>query len=161
MPCGAFAVKSMSSEKSAGSSTLFRIAGIGASLAFGAMVASLFALKSKPNGFSFEINAIAIVAFVVAGALGWFYWRMIARMATDSAPQVRKKKFVVFSIGLVLIGIVSFLYPLKFIPKEKRKDVFIGLALAAGCITGVALVMMKVKRFLDADLKRSEEDNRE
>ncbi len=152
--------KPMQSEKTAGSSTLLRIAGAGASLAFGAMVASLFALKSKPDGFAFELNAIAIVAFVAAAAVGWFYWRMIARMATDRGPQ-RKKKFVVFSIGLVLIGIVSFLYPLKFISKEKRKDVFIGLALAAGCLTGVGFVMMKVKKFLDADLKKSEEDDRE
>jgi len=151
----------MQSEKTPGSSTLFRIAGVGASLAFGAMVSSLFALKSRPDGFAFELNAITIVAFVAAAALGWFYWRMIARLATDRAPQPRKKKFVVFSIGLVLVGIVSFLYPLKFIPKEKRKDVFIGLALAAGCITGVGFVMMKVKKFLDADLKKSEEDDRE
>ncbi|HEY0551251.1 MAG TPA: hypothetical protein VGF13_16725 [Verrucomicrobiae bacterium] len=151
----------MQPEKTASSSTLLRIAGVGASLAFGAMVASLFALKSKPDGFAFELNAIAILAFVAAAALGWFYWRMIARMATDRAPQPRKKKFVVFSIGLVLIGIVSFLYPLKFIQKEKRKDVFIGLALAAGCIAGVGFVMMKVKKFLDTDLKKSEEDDRQ
>jgi hypothetical protein len=147
-------------KKTTGSSTLFRIAGVGASLAFGTMVASLFALKSRPDGFAFELNAITIVAFVAAAALGWFYWRMIARMAAEPGRQPRQKKFVVFSIGLVLVGLVSFLYPLKFIPKEKRKDVFIGLALAAGCITGVAFVMMKVKKFLDADLKRSEEDDR-
>jgi branched-subunit amino acid ABC-type transport system permease component len=149
----------MQSEETTGSSTLFRIAGVGASLAFGAMVASLFALKSRPDGFAFELNAVTIVAFVAAAALGWFYWRMIARLAAESGPQPRKKKFVVFSIGLVVFGIVSFLYPLKFISKDKRKDVFIGLALAAGCVTGVGFVMMKVKKFLDADLKRSEEED--
>jgi hypothetical protein len=114
-----------------------------------------------PEGFAFELNAITVIAFLAAATLGWFYWRMIARMASDKAPERRKKKFVAFSIGLVLVGLVSFLYPLKFIPAEKRKDVFIGLALAAGCIAGVGFVMLKVKKFLDADLKKSEEDNRE
>ena len=146
-------------QTTGGDSALFRIAGIGASLAFGAMVASLFALKSGPSGLIFELNAAAIVSFLIAGTFGWLYWRMIARMAGERAPERRKKKFVLFSIGLVLVGIVSFLYPLKFIPEEKRKDVFIGLALALGCIGGVGFVMWKVKKFLDADLKRSEEED--
>jgi heme/copper-type cytochrome/quinol oxidase subunit 3 len=151
----------MQPEQSTGSSTLFRIAGVGASLAFGVMVASLFALKSAPDGFSFELNVITVIAFLAAATAAWFYWRLIARMAVDRAPERRKKKFVAFSIGLVLVGLISFLYPLKFIAAEKRKDVFVGLAMAAGCILGVGFVMMKVKRFLDADLKKSEEDDRE
>src|SRR5215216_5268199 len=107
-------------QKPDGTSGIFRIAGIGASLAFGAMVASLFALKSANGGLTFELNAGAVISFVAAAAVGWFYWRMVARMAAEKAPEQRKKKFIVFSIGLVLVGIVSFLYPLKFIPAEKR-----------------------------------------
>jgi hypothetical protein len=59
----------------------------------------------------------------------------------------------------VLVGVVSFLYPMKFIPGEKRRDVFIGLALAIGCIGGVGFVMWKVRNFLEADLKHSEEED--
>ncbi len=135
---------------------LFRVAGIGASLAFGAMVASLFALNIAADGFSFELNAGAVIAFIVAALFGWFYWRMIARLAVDKAPELRRKKFIAFSAGLLLVGVVSFLYPLKFIPPEKRTDVFVGLALAALCILGVGVVMWRVKGFLDADLKKSE-----
>ena len=139
---------------------MFRIAGVGASLAFGAMVASLFALKPVPDGLSFELNAGVVISFIAAAAFAWLYWRMVTRMAADKAPEQRKKKFIVFSMGLVLVGIVSFLYPVKFIPAEKRQDVIIVLALAIGCVTGVGLVMWKVKRFLDADLRRSEEEGR-
>jgi nicotinamide riboside transporter PnuC len=146
-------------QTSGGTSALFRIAGIGASLAFGIMVASLFALKSGPTGLTFELNAATIVSFLIAGAFAWFYWRMVARMAGARAPEQKKKKFIAFSLGLVLVGIISFLYPLKFIPEEKRKDVFIGLTLALCCIAGVGFVMWKVKKFLDADLKRSEEED--
>lgn len=147
-------------ESSGGDSALFRIAGLGASMAFGVMVASLFALRSVSNGFTFELNAAAVISFFAAAVPAWFYWRLVARMAVDKAPQQRRKKFIVFSAGLILVGIVSFLYPLKFIPEEKRVDVFVGLSLAVGCITGVGFVMWKVKRFLDADLKRSEEEDR-
>jgi len=146
-------------QDSGGSNALFRIAGVGASLAFGAMVASLFALKPVPDGFSFELNVGAVLSFLAAAAFAWFYWRMVARMAVEKAPEQRKRKFVIFSIGIVIVGVVSFLYPLKFIPAEKRSDVFIGLALAAACITGVGFVMWKVKKFLDADLKKSEEED--
>lgn len=150
----------MQPEEKFRTSTLFRIAGMGAALAFGAMVASLFALKPAKEGLTFELNAGAVISFLIAATFAWFYWRVIERMASEQEPQPRKKKFVVFSIGLVLVGIVSFLYPLKFITAEKRKDVFIGLALAIGCIAGVGVVMLKVKKFLDADLKKSEEENR-
>jgi hypothetical protein len=61
---------------------------------------------------------------------------------------------------MVVVGILTFLYPIKFIPAEKRGDVMIGLSLAIGCIAGVAFVMSRVRRFLEADQKQAEEDDR-
>jgi uncharacterized iron-regulated membrane protein len=144
-----------------GSRTLFRIVGFSTALAFGAMVGSLFAVKSLPSGLSFELTPAAVIAFIVAGIVAWFYWRMVERMAAGQAPQQRRRRFALFSIALLAVGIVSFLYPLKFIPREKRGDVFIGLALAAGCITGVGFVMWKVRRFLEADQKQTEAEDRD
>ena len=149
----------MAKTQSKRGSTLFRIAGVGASVAFGVMVGTLFALKAAPDGFAFELNAAAVVAFIAAGAFAWFYWRMIERMAVEEAHARRRKRFVLYSLGLVLVGIISFLYPLKFIPPEKRKDVFTGLALAVAVLSGVGFVMWKVRNFLEADLKKSEEND--
>jgi hypothetical protein len=151
----------MNGSQPPSSNGLFRIAGVGASVAFGAMVASLFAVKATPEGLTFELNLATVLAFVAAGMFAWFYWRMVARMAADKAPEQRRKKFIAFSGGLMLVGVVSFLYPLKFIPAEKRWDVFVGLSLAILCLTGVGLVMWKVKKFLDADMKRTEEEHDE
>jgi cytochrome bd-type quinol oxidase subunit 2 len=150
----------MSPTEKSNTSALFSIASYGAALAFGVMVATLFALERTPHGLSFKLNAAAIISFLVAAPVTFFYWRLIARMATERAPEQRRKKFIVFSIGLLLVGVMAFLYPLKFVPPEKRKDVFIGLALAFGCIGGVGLVMLKVRKFLEADLKHSEEADR-
>jgi len=147
----------MKEKSNQGGSAIFRIAGIGASVAFGVMVATLFALRPVADGFSFVINAPTVVAFLAAALFAWFYWRTVERMAIGQAPQTRKKKFLAFSAGIVVVGIISFLYPLKFIPAEKRYDVFFGLTLALLCVTGVGFVMWKVKRFLEADAKRTEE----
>jgi hypothetical protein len=150
----------MSPAEKSNTSALFNIASYGAALAFGVLVATLFALERTPHGLSFKLNAAAVISFLVAAPVTFFYWRLIARMATERAPEQRRKKFIVFSVGLLLIGVMAFLYPLKFVPPEKRKDVFIGLALAFGCIGGVGLVMLKVRKFLEADLKHSEEADR-
>ena len=143
--------------KPVSNSTLFRIAGFGASLAFGTMIATLFALKIQPTGVSFELNIWVVISFFMAATAGWLYWRMVARLAVGGAAKDQKRKFQIFSLGLILLGVVGFLFPLKFIPPEKRMDVFIGLSLALACILGVGLVMWRVKKFLDADLKRSED----
>lgn len=123
------------------------------------MVASLFALDHGPAGFSFRLNALTVIAFVVAAVAAWYYWKLVARLASEKAPAQRRKKFIVFSAGLVLVGAIGFFYPMKFIAPEKRTDVFIGLALAFGVLSGVALVMRKVIKFLESDLKRSEQED--
>ncbi|HMJ89587.1 MAG TPA: hypothetical protein VK530_07205 [Candidatus Acidoferrum sp.] len=139
-------------------STLFRIAGVGAALAFGAMVASLFALRSTSAGLAFEVNVLAVVAFLASAAVAWFYWRLVARMAENKSPEQWKKKFVSFSVALLAVGVIAFAYPLRFIPPDKRADVFIGLALAIGVLTGVGFVMWQVIKFLNADQKRAEDE---
>ena len=151
----------MTNAEKSNTSALFNIASYGAAVAFGVMVATLFALDRSPNGLVFRLNALAVIAFLVAAPFAWFYWRLIARMATERAPEQRRKKFIIFSAGLLLVGVMAFLYPLKFVPAEKRKDVFIGLALAFGCIGGVGFVMLKVRKFLEADLKSSEAEDQQ
>ena len=136
---------------------LLRIVGFSTALAFGAMVGSLFAVKSMPDGLTFQLTPAAVIAFFVAGVVAWFYWRLIERMAAGQAVEQRRRRFVLFSVGLAIVGIISFLYPLKFIPAEKRRDVAIGLSLAIGCITGVGVVMWKVRRFLEADQREAEQ----
>ena len=139
---------------------MFRIAGVGAAVAFGAMVASLFALRSTTAGLTFELTVPGVLAFIASAVVAWFYWRLVARMAVEKSPEQRKKKFVVFSIALLVVGVFAFAYPLRFIPPEKRADVFIGLALAVGVLTGVGFVMRQVIKFLNADQKHTEEEER-
>ena len=143
-------------EKSS-SSALFYLAGAASALAFGVMIATLFAVERSTSGLVFRLNVLAVISFLVAAPVAWFYWRLIARMAAERAPEQQRKKFVTFSAGLLFVGLLAFLYPLKFVPAEKRMDVFIGLALAFMCIGGVGFVMLKVRKFLEADLKSAED----
>ena len=139
--------------------TLFRIVGLATALAFGTMVGSLFAVKRSAGGLVFQLNVAAVVAFLAAGALAWFYWRMVARLTRSAVPGQKPKfppKFAAFSAGLILIGLGAFLYPMRFVPEEKRADILIGLLLAVGVLTGVGIVMWKVRNFLEADAERTE-----
>lgn len=141
--------------------TLFRIVGLSTAVAFGAMVGSLFAVKNTPSGLAMELTVGAVVAFVAAGAVAWLYWRMVARLTTSVTPGAKPKfppRFAAFSAALILIGFGAFLYPLRFVPDEKRTDVFVGLALAIAVLAGVGFVMWKVRNFLEADAKRSEDE---
>ena len=138
---------------------LFRIVAGATALAFGTMVASLFAVKKTPGGLIFEFTVPALVAFFVAAAVAWFYWRMVERLALTAASGAKPKfppKFALFSGALLMIGFMSFLYPMKFIPAEKRQDVMIGLTLALACIAGVGFVMWHVRKFLESDQQRTE-----
>ena len=142
--------------------TLFRIVGLATGLAFGTMVGSLFAVRNSPGGLVFELNAASVIAFLAAGVLAWFYWRMVAKLATGAVPGMKPKfppRFAAFSAALALIGLAAFLYPLRFIPAEKRADIFIGLLLAVAVLSGVGFVMWKVRNFLEADAERTEREH--
>jgi uncharacterized oligopeptide transporter (OPT) family protein len=139
--------------------SLFRIVGFSTAMGFGAMVGSLFAVEAVPAGLTLRLTTPAVIAFLIAAVVAWFYWRLVERMASGHAPEQRRRRFVLFSAGLGVVGVICFLYPLKFIPPEKRKDVFIGLALAITVLSGVGYVMWHVKKFLDADQKTTEEQD--
>ena len=141
--------------------TLFRIVAASTAIAFGTMVASLFAVKNTPGGLVFELTIPAVVAFVVAAVVAWFYWRMVEKLAITASTGAKPKfppKFALFSGALLVIGFMSFLYPMKFIPAEKRSDVMIGLTLALACIAGVGFVMWHVRKFLESDQERTERE---
>jgi hypothetical protein len=53
---------------------------------------------------------------------------------------------------------VSFLYPIQFVPAEKRWDVLVGLFLAVLILSGIGFVLWRIRNFLEADLKRSEDE---
>jgi hypothetical protein len=111
-------------------------------LALGCMAAAIQALRQDAAGFTFHVSLGTFVAFALGTAAGLLYWKLAAR----SMLAVRLGTAV-----LVLAGVGGFLYPLRFVPANKRGDVAIGLVAASCAISLVAFLLWKLKRFFDAD----------
>jgi hypothetical protein len=123
----------------------FKIASISTAIGLGCAAASTESLRSSPVGFSFQITAGTFVAFAVGAAIGFFYWKLIAKSTTAAR---------IGSVLLGLAGIGLFLYPLRFVPSGTLPDLTIGLLIATGALGTVGFIIWRIARFLDADAQR-------
>ena len=148
-----------------------RLAILGTSTLLGFGAASLVALRRTEAGLSLAWTVWVPVAFVAGVGAGWFYWRVAGRMilsenrplGTLEAGEARtvRRKFVGLSAGLGAAGLGAFLYPLRFVPREKLSDIGTGLGAAFVVLSLVGVVLWRVKRFLDSDTRLNEEEEKE
>ena len=135
-------------ENQAGANrTLRLLISVGSSLTAGFAVASLEALR--PN-FSFEISWKTVVAFFIGAILLYCYWKVIFRQSNSSSG---KRLRWAASLVLAALGVLGFLYPLRFIAPNNYKEVTSGLLMAFGAILAVVTLLWLCKRFLDEDTR--------
>ena len=116
------------------------------SLGFGLMVASLEALGPSTAGFSFAITARTGLALVIASAIPFLFWRCVF---SDAGLRPHTGRLLFFSAAFVGLG--GFLYPLRFVPRDKWPDIFRGLGTAMVALSILAGMMWSMKRFFDSD----------
>lgn len=117
-------------------------------MGLGALLSSLTALDHVETGFVFRWSWLAPPAFALGVGLGWGYWRMMFRLATRQADSpAARRTMALASIGLLLVAFGSFLYPLRFAPREHRTDVAVGLSVA---ILTLSLVGWGIRRLVRA-----------
>jgi hypothetical protein len=126
---------------------LFKIASYSTALAFGAVLASDQALIKDASGFSFHLSMGTPAVFAVGFAAGLIYWRIVLAGATGGRALLLR----ISSFLLLLGGVASFLYPLRFLPAERLPEVFIGLSTAAVALSLVAFVLWQFKKFFDQE----------
>jgi hypothetical protein len=126
---------------------LLRIASVSTALAFGAVLASLEALYRNTSGFAFHISLRTLAAFVIGGAVGLVYWKIVTLGATGRASKLLRPA----SFLLLLAGVGAFLYPLRFLSKERLIEVFQGLATVAVALSLVGYILWRIKGFLEQD----------
>jgi hypothetical protein len=133
------------------------VATLGTAIGLGFLAASVEALRPTRTGFTFEISFRTFVAFALGAALGWGYWRVAANVSTRRGgrltPGVKLSLFL-------LVGAAAFLYPLRFVPREKFWDILIGLVLAAGAISSIVYMLFRLKRSLDRENEEVEASQR-
>lgn len=118
-----------------------RIASGSTALGFGCVGAAAVSLRADLAGFSFQVTIWTFAAFFAGAALGVFVWRPAARGRT-----VARMGFLILTVG-----IVAFLSPLRFAPRDKRVDILIGLTVAVIVISTGGYLIWRIARFLDRD----------
>jgi hypothetical protein len=135
-------------EESKNDRLLNRIIAYGLSLSFSVLLASLEALRATNSGFTFEVTWRTLVALVLAAAVVAPCFQIIVYSQNKGA---RRAALIV----VVLIGIGSFFYPLRFVPREKMGAIFTGLGLAVVALSSVGGFLLLVRRFFEGGSDKS------
>jgi hypothetical protein len=141
---------------------LYPVFTISTALAFGCMLATLETLRPDSAGFSFEFSYKTVIAFLAGAAIAFPVWRLIL-----NGTRLGQRQLSLATGGMVVlllvVGVGAFLYPLRFVPRDKWPEIRTGLVTAVCALSGVACLLWGVKRFTDADEKTGEgksEDDR-
>ncbi len=117
----------------------------------GGVVASLTTLRQGPYGFEFHWSNLAIPGFVAGALISCLYWALIFRFSTRMGSTGGRRSIVIASLTLLALAMVAFLYPIRFIPDEKRGDVIVGLSAAIVVLGGIGFVIHTIVRWLEQD----------
>jgi len=129
-----------------------KIAAGSTGLGLGIMLASLAALDRDKSGYSFHLlSPWVAAAFAVGAALGYFYWILLGRSETlRNGPRLLRGA----SAFLLIVGFGGFLYPLRFVPREKLPEILEGLAGAVFVLSLLGFMIWRIARFLERDAER-------
>ena len=132
---------------------LLRIAALSTAIGFGSVTGSLYSLRQSPSGLTFVFSVGTLVAFVVGAAAGWFYWRALDRMIVraDSGGPKKLSRFVLFNVAAALMGLLAFLYPIRFVQRERVREVLEGMGAAFVVLAMVGIALWRVIKFFNAD----------
>ncbi len=139
--------------ESGGDRELLRVMILGTALGCGALAASLEALHASATGFYFTLSWRTGIIFVCCAALVLWVWKIVLD-ETDS-PRQRLARRVVKALLLASAG-AAFLYPLRFVPKSKLPEIAIGLGFATCALSIVGYLLLRARRFLEADERENE-----
>jgi hypothetical protein len=133
---------------------LYPIFTLSTALAFGCMVATLESLRPDSAGFSFEPSYKTLIAFAAGGAIAFPLWRLILN-GTRLGQRNLSLATGAMVVGMLILGVGAFLYPLRFVPRDKWPEIRTGLLTAVCALSGVACLLWGVKRFVDTDEKEN------
>ncbi len=123
----------------------FWVAGGSLALAFGVLFAMLESAYQGPAGFAFRIGGGTWAAFALGAAGGLLAWKLVSQAATARATLIL----------LLLVGLATFLYPLRFLQMQSLAEVVPGLAISIVALTCLGLILWRIKCALDRDEARN------
>jgi asparagine N-glycosylation enzyme membrane subunit Stt3 len=125
----------------------FRFATGSTAVAFAVVFGAMESLRVSGSGFTFHLSLGTGVAAAIGAAVALIYWKIILRdRATKNHLRTR-----VASILLLLAGVGLFLYPLRFVPKNRLSEISQGLIAAVVVVSAGGCTLWRIKRHLEKD----------
>jgi hypothetical protein len=129
---------------------LLRIIVLGLAFSFGVMVASLEMVRPSSSGYSLEVSWRTLVGLIVGIAFSYPCFRVIV--------YSRQKRPRRVALGLVAFaGVASFLYPLRFVPKQTLPSLLVGLGCAVLALSVVGGFLLLARRFFERETPPTKE----
>jgi hypothetical protein len=67
---------------------LFTVLVVGTALGFGTLAAIIVSMKDFVGGDArFSFSKATVLAFVLGGAAGWFFWRLVRRLVRKASQE--------------------------------------------------------------------------
>lgn len=125
---------------------------VSSALGLGGVISSLTLLSRGPHGFEFHWTNLAIPAFVLGVVISCGYWWIVFRLSRPTTAGRRNYRFLVAaSCVMIALALGAFLYPIRFIPPQKRTDVIIGLAIAVLVLGTIGYLIHTIVRWLEQE----------
>lgn len=136
---------------------LRRIIAVATGLAFAGMLASLAVVDRGDAGkLVFRWHWAALPLIGVGIWLGWRFWALLWAAEADPSA-VSRRRLVRFSVGLAVMAVFSFAYPMRFIQEERRNEVFLGLGLAIVVLSAFGWLIWKTIQWVNENEPRDGE----
>jgi drug/metabolite transporter (DMT)-like permease len=147
-----------------------RVVKFATALSLGVMAAFLYSLKGVHPAIRLEFGLGTVLAFLITAAFSWLFCGVLFKgefnegdsAGTAALKKRRVTRWIIFFIvvsGLATAG--AFLYSLKDVSAESRRDVIEGAGIATVVLTIGGFFIHKAVRFFEEQDKVSLEDRHE
>jgi hypothetical protein len=99
-------------------------------------------------------------AILLGAAVAWAYWHFILTRVIDR-PGGSNKRFVLYTALLGFLGLLCFLYPIRYVARGSISDVLQGVFMAFVVVGVVAYLIWVVARLLNAPPPTSRAEDEE
>jgi FtsH-binding integral membrane protein len=133
---------------------LARIVQFASAVSLGGTAAFLYSLKSVTPNLRLEFSLGTVVAFVVAAALSWFFWRFVFRLASTRQNRPGRSGaawFATIAAALLVVTAAAFAYSVKDVGREKLGEVAIGAGAAILVLSFFGFIIWRVGRFFSEE----------
>jgi len=118
-------------------------------LGFGALLGTLPLAERGVAGIQWRLHWASLPLFAIGMMAGIWFWRLVYRLGATTDETLARKRLKLGAFAIIPLGIIGFLYPLRFIEPARRTEVFIGLGMAVAVLSLVGVVLVGLIRWLN------------